>query len=443
MIHQDKFTFFALFALLVAASGGILFGYHTAILSGILSSVKAEFSLSVFKEGILVSTVLLGGLIGALFAGVAADRWGRKKVLLATAVLFCIGTLIQAISYGNTELLIGRLMTGIAVGVSSVVSPLYLAEIAPPHNRGSFVAAYQLFVAGGILLAYGVNFAIEQHSNWRIVFYFGLIPSLLQFMCLFFIPETPSWLMRQKNNISALGSLEHLRKDTEWVNHLEEMKKTADSQNKEQAKQLLEPHLKRLLFIGLFLSIFQQITGVNTVFYYAPKIFSQGSGTSHTALLVTLVIGIINFLSTILSVLFLDKLGRRLFLLAGTLAMIIGQILLIFTTSSPLIGILGALIYVFGFAIGLGPILWVLLSEIYPLRIRGKAMGLALFANWLFNYLISLTFLSLLEKLGLSGAFILYAFISVLCFIFIYFFIPETKGKSLEEIEQLASEGHL
>ena len=440
MLYKDRPTVFALFVVLVVAGGGLLFGYHTAILSGILSAVTEDFSLTLLDEGILVSIVLLGGLVGALFAGAAADRWGRKKVLLATALLFCIGTLIQAAAFSYITLFSGRFLTGVAVGISSVVSPIYLAEVAPPHHRGSFVSAYQLAVAAGILLAYALNLAFAK-STWHIVFYLGFVPSFVQFIGLFFIEETPGWLMRHSKNGLAVESLEHLRRDTDWEKHLPEMKAIAAPRKKGKVKQLMQPHLKRLLFIGLILSIFQQITGVNTVFYYAPKIFAKGSEASQTALIVTLVIGIANLLSTIVSVAFLDKLGRRIFLLAGIAAMIIGQILL--TLHSPIIGITGAIIFVIGFAIGLGPILWVLLSEIYPLRIRGKAMGLALFANWLFNYIISLTFLFLLGSLGMSGTFILYAILSILCFIFVYLFVPETKGKSLEEIELLASEGRL
>jgi SP family galactose:H+ symporter-like MFS transporter len=437
MFHQDRFTPFAFFALLVAASGGLLFGYHTVILAGILDHVKSEFKLSDLDQGFLVSVVLLGGLVGALFAGSAADRWGRKKILVLTAALFCIGTLIQATSYTYLMLFCGRFLTGIAVGISSVVSPVYLAEVAPPHRRGSFVSTYQLLVAGGILLAYAIDFVFEQHSDWRLVFYIGFIPSFLQLMCLFFIPETPGWLLSQMKTTTAIDSLKHLREDKDWVGHLGEMEQVADPQK----KMKLEPHLKRLLVIGLLLSIFQQITGVNTVFYYAPKIFAKEATAS--PLLVTLVIGVAGFLSTILSIIFLDRLGRRVFLLAGVSAMLFGQILLIFSVYSPLLGIIGALSYVVGFAIGLGPILWVLLSEIYPLHIRGRAMGIALFANWLFNYLISLTFLLLLNKLGFSGTFGLYSIFSILCLLFVYFFIPETKGKSLEEIEILAREGKL
>jgi sugar porter (SP) family MFS transporter len=436
MLHQDRFTLFALFVLIVAAGSGLLFGYHTVILTGILNTIQTKFSLSVLDESILVSLILLGGLVGALFSGAAADRWGRKTILIFTAAIFCISTLSQAVSTTYVELLGGRFLTGIAVGIASVVSPLYLAEIAPPHFRGGFICTYQLMVAGGILLAYAMNLIFDM-SSWRSVFYIGLIPSLLQLILLFLIPETPSWLMRHSKEDSAVDTLAHLREDTEWKEHLSEMKKTAAPRTQGKIKQILQPHLKRLIVIGLLLSIFQQITGVNTVFYYAPKIFSK-----HSSLLITFIIGLANFLFTILSVLLLDRLGRRLFLLTGISLMLVGQILLTFS-AYPAAGMAGALIFVIGFAIGLGPITWVILSEIYPLKIRGKAMGLALFANWLFNYLVSLTFLLLMEKIGMGKTFACYGILSLLSLIFVYFYIPETKGKSLEEIEFLAAKGKL
>ena len=413
MINKDRITFFSLFILAVATCGGLLFGYHTAILSGVLSKVKDVFELSILDEGILVSIILLGGLVGALCAGGAADKWGRKKVLLATALIFSVGTLLQATAHSYPLLLAGRFFTGLGVGIASVVSPLYLAEIAPTQHRGSYVCIYQLLVAGGILLAYALNWGLAALDSWRIVFYIGIIPSAAQFMALFFVPETPAWLTDHATIENTV----------------------------EKPTVKVESHLKKLIIVGVLLSIFQQITGINTIIYYAPKIFAQSGENS--PLLITFIIGSVNFLFTILSVLFLDKLGRRLFLLTGISTMIIGQILLTLASWIPFAGVIGALIYVIGFALGLGPITWVFLSEIYPLHIRGKAMGLALFANWLFNYLISLTFLILMSKLGLSPTFMLYGILSLICLIFIYFYIPETKGKSLEEIEFLVKEGKL
>lgn len=267
-------------------------------------------------------------------------------------------------------------------------------------------------VAGGILLAYALNLGFATLSSWRTVFYIGVIPSAAQFIALFFIPETPAWLSRETAKVEA-----------------------------EKPTVRVESPIKKLILIGVLLSIFQQITGINTIIYYAPKIFAQAG--EHSPLLITFIIGTVNFLFTILSVLFLDKLGRRLFLLTGISIMIIGQILLTFASWIPFAGVIGALIYVIGFALGLGPIPWVFLSEMYPLHIRGKAMGLALFANWLFNYIVSLTFLILVHKLGLSTTFMLYGILSLICLIFVYFYIPETKGKSLEEIELLVKEGKL
>ncbi len=441
MINQERFSLYALFVLLVVTCGGLIFGYHTAVISGILSDLNTAFSLSTFDQGFLVSIVLLGGLIGSFFGGALADRFGRKKILIITALIYCAGAVIQAASHSYPELLLGRFLTGIGIGLTSVVGPLYLAEVAPPDFRGAFVSTYQLMLTAGILIAYAVDFLLEGKGNWQLVFYIALIPAVLQLIALFFIPETPGWLMRHSGVKRAEQSLDELREDNEWKEHIGEMEAVAAPKKKGRLKLLLKPHLKRLIVIGVLLSIFQQITGINTIIYYAPKIFS-GAG-ENISLLITLYIGVANFLFTFLSVFLIDKLGRRFFLLLGVSAMIVGQLLLILGENIPSLGITGVFIYIFGFAIGLGPITWVLLSEIYPLRIRGKAMGLAIFANWVFNYIVSLTFLMLIEYFGLGKTFMLYGFISLLCLLFIYFYIPETKGKSLEDIELLASKGDL
>lgn len=413
-VSLSKNPFFVLFAV---SLGGILFGYHTAALAGILSPFSAYFNLSLVDQGIAVSSVLLGGLAGALAAGIAADTWGRKKLLLATAFLFCLSTLIQALAPSYLLFLSGRFLAGVAVGLSSVVSPLYLGEVAPPTKRGSFVSTYQFMIALGILIAYAANMFFS--TQWRLVFYMGLIPAMVQLVSLFFINETPAWLVRS-SQIHAT--------------HQKDIAPTPSGNS----------HVKHLIIIGLLLSIFQQITGVNTVFYYAPKVLIEsGAVAAHHSLMATIALGIVNLAFTVVSILFLDRLGRRVFLLLGVLCMLLGQILLALSFTSNVMGIIGVLAYIIGFAIGLGPITWVILSEIYPLKVRSKAIGLALFANWSCNYLITLTFLLLLKKLGITGTFTLYAAISFICLLFIYFYIPETKGKSLEEIELLVKEGKI
>lgn len=444
MLHEEKFSTFSLFALLIGSSGGLLFGYNTTVASGILDHLKTFFTLSTFQEEILISLLILGGLAGALIAGWAADRYGRKKVLFATSLIFIAGNLIMAATSSYGIFLEGRFFTGIAVGLTSVVAPLYLAEISPPNYRGRFVSIFQLMVAAGILLAFGMNLLFAEKYSWRLVLYIGLIPAILQFLCLFFIPETPGWLMRDKKNKFAIETLDHLREDEEWREHLGEMKQTAAGKKAGKFPLFLQPHIRRIFFIGLFLGIFQQITGINTVFYYAPRIFSESASVSPQAsLLATFVAGALSFITTFFAVCFLDKIGRRILLLIGIFGMIIGQALLSFSFASAIAAMIGVMIFVISFAIGLGPVTWVVLSEIFPLKIRGKAIGFVLFANWLSNYIISLTFLTLVGAIGTSATFFVYGLLSFTALLFTYFFIPETKGKSLEEIEFMVTQGKL
>ena len=447
MLHEDRLSPFTLFVLLIASFGGILFGYHTAVISGVLTSVATTFKLSVLQQGFVVSTVLLGGLAGSIFAGQLADRLGRKMLMLITAIIFCISSLWLTFADSYTIFLTGRFISGVAIGFSAIVSPIYLGEIAPPRFRGRFVSLFQLMLGVGILLAYTINLLFALKYGWRLAFFISLIPAAIQLIGLFFLPETPAWLFSHHNKKKAAKTLKHLRENSEWKESLHEMK-TNEELETGIKESIWNPRFRLVIFIGLLLSIFQQITGINAVIYYAPKLFNSSQATStHQALLATLAVGIVNVVATIIALSFLDRLGRRLFLLIGVAGMLICQLLLSSAyAQQPVmegLALAGAMGFVAFFAIGLGPITWVILSEIFPLKIRGKAIGIALFANWLFNYIIAFTFLILIQKLGISGTFLLYGIITLAALFFIYFFIPETKGKSLEEIEAIVVKGKL
>lgn len=444
--RHDRFSAYALFVLFVGSWGGFMLGFHAASISGILPTLTDLFSLSVFQQGYLVSQLLLGGLVGSLAGGYLADGLGRKRTMLFTALLFIVGDWLQMVSHSYETLLWGRLIAGFAVGVISVVSPLYLAEIAPPHYRGRFVSLFQLMITLGILFAYQLNVFFASEEMWRNIFLVSLIAAACQFVTLFFSPESPAWLLRHKEKREAVDALKELRDDKEWKSHLPEMTRSADRASK-GLNSLWRPPLRRVVFVGVALSAFQQISGINAVIYYAPNIFTLTGGiSSDNALIATVIVGAVNSLATLGSVLFLDKLGRRKFLLIGVAIMLISQlgIILGFVMQNEFVAILAlvsVLAYVAGFAISLGPILWVVLSEIYPLKIRGQALGIALFVNWLTNYLVVLTFLIFINKMGIAGTFCLYGVITLITLIFIYRYIPETKGKSLEEIEEMVNRG--
>lgn len=444
MAHKQRLSRYMIFIVTIACLGGLLFGYHTAIISGALIFLSPIFNLSIAEQGVLVSSILLGALVGAFMGGYLADRLGRKWTIMLTAVLFILGSWITAESHSYFILLFGRVVSGIAVGVISVTAPLYLAEIAPPNHRGGIVSAYQLAITFGILGAYFINYVYAKKADWQEMFIIGSLPAAIQLLALFFIPESPGWLFKNGKSHLAIIVLERLRLDRDWKGHIDEMKHSASSRNKRGAWRLLfSSKLRTILFVGLFISAFQQITGINTIIYYAPRIF-QGAGytSAISATFATLSIGIINVLATLVSVWLLDRIGRRRLLLIGIAGMVMSLFSLVITSflRSSLIdemAVISLMCYVAFFAIGLGPITWVLLSEIYPLKVRGKAMALATFVNWFCNYFVSLTFPNLLISIGIGGAFLLYGLISVIAFWFVFRYVPETKGKSLEEIEQL------
>ncbi len=440
-VIKEKFTAYLLIAVITATLGGLLFGYFTAAISGALIFLAPAFHLDVFEQGVVVSLILIGCVFGAVIAGPCTEFVGRKKTLALSAALFIIGGCILAVCDSYTTLLIGRFISGLAVGITSLAAPLYISEISPPRYRGMFVSSYQLAITFGILLSFFVNYCFSASGSWRWMFAIGILPALLQMIALFFVAETPPWLFKQGLEEKAIGILQKLRHGKNWMNQIDAMKSVASPHKTGTWKTLFSPKLRFVLIIGFLLSVFQQITGINTVIYYAPKIFEiAGFPSATSALVATLGVGIVNFLVTILSVYLLDRVGRRSLLLVGALGMAVSLLVLAFAffVSTPFIdkiAVLSLMAYVSFFAIGLGPVTWVLLSEIYPLKVRSKAMSTAIFANWGFNYLVSLTFLDLIQGLKAQGTFLLFAVISLIAFWFIHRFIPETRGKSLEEIE--------
>jgi SP family galactose:H+ symporter-like MFS transporter len=398
-------------SVLTASLGGFQFGYNTAIISGAILFLRKEFSLSSTLEGLVVSMILIGALLGASIAGMCADTWGRRKTLGLTAILFLVGALWSAYAPSISALLLGRSIQGIALGTVSLAAPLYLAEIAPAEKRGRYVSANQLAITIGILASYICNYAWASSQNWRSMLGFAAFPALLQLLGLFFISESPSW---------------EKKKNTSW-------------------KLLLTPRFRRPLFIGVFLSIFQQITGINAVIYFAPSIFQDaGFSSASGAILATVGIGIINVIATTFSLWLLDRVGRRPLLLWGLGGMVASLLILssaFFIQSEVIdtIAIASLTAYVASFALGMGPVPWLIISEIYPLEIRGRAMSLATLANWFSNFLIAFTFLDLAATLTSGGVFLLFAATGAAAILFTWKFIPETKGLALEEIAKKIS----
>lgn len=432
----------------VAAIGGLLFGYDTAVIAGAIGSIQTKFELSPALTGWAASSAIWGCIVGVILAGILSDKFGRKKVLILSALLFAISAIGSSIPDNLTQFVIARLIGGVGVGIASMLSPMYISEIAPAKIRGTLVTLYQLAIVLGINLIYFINFIIsgsgsEQwniNTGWRIMLGSEVIPALLFLILLFFIPESPRWLASKGKIDSATSILNKLNGKEKAEKLLEEIEESF-LEEKGNFKELFQPGLKMAIIIGMFLALFSQITGINAIIYYAPEIFkSVGFGTE-SAMLQTVIIGVVNTLFTFVALAFIDKLGRRTLLLWGITGMIIclggvGFLFYLDLSSGPwlLLFILG---FIASFAMSLGPIPWVLIAEIFPTKIRGVAMSISILMVWLGVVLITQLTPMLLE--GIGGAFTFWLFMvnAIILLIFTYKMIPETKGKTLEEISQI------
>jgi sugar porter (SP) family MFS transporter len=433
----------------ITATGGLLFGYDTGVISGALLFIRQDFApLSPFMEGIIVSTLLVGAVAGALSGGPLSDRFGRRPTVLLAAVIFGLGALAVAFAPSVALIVVGRFLLGLGVGLASMIVPLYIAEIAPADRRGALVSLNQLMITIGILASYIVGVIFTPIEGWRYMFGVALIPALVLGIGMFTLPESPRWLFNVGQTERARRVLSRSRSQEEVeleFREMEEIKRAEEEQEGDRVGyvELLSPYVRPALIIGIGLAIFQQITGINTVIYYAPTIlqgvgFSEGGAIAATAL----GVGVVNVGFTILAVRIIDRAGRRPLLIIGLIGMVISLALLgvVFATGGAggAAGLLATVclgLYIASFAISLGPVFWLMISEIYPLNIRGKAMSVASLANWGSNWLVALTFPVLLATLGGAGSFWLFAVMGIVAWFFVYFRVPETKGKTLEEIE--------
>lgn len=437
---QKDGVYTCFFYALVASIGGLLFGYNTSVIAGALLFLGKDFGLYTFGKELIVSTILIGALFGALFGGIVTDQ-GRKNALFVTCGLYALGTILFITAQSFPVILLARFIGGLGLGLSSLSVPLYIAEISPPQNRGSLVSLNQLAITVGILIGYIFNYVFSPYESWRAMVGIQFIFILFFVVLLFKIPETPSYL-------ASLGRLEVAKKLREKLGHKEKTEegviatKKEEKEKKSDLRRLLKKPLSYPFIIGVGLSIFQQITGIGTVIYYAPHIFIKaGFASSEATIIATLVLGIINVLMTLLAILLIDIVGRRPLLLVGLggMAVSLATLATLFKLDAEYIGI-GSVIclfcYISFFAIGIGPVAWLIISEIFPLEIRGKAMGIACSANWICGFIVSISFLTLLETLTTSYTFYLYTLISIFGAAFVYFFVFETKGKTFAEIQK-------
>ena len=425
----------------VAALGGLLFGFDTGVISGAIHFIKVEFYLNAYQEGFAVSSLMIACVIGALFAGPIADWTGRKKVLILCAVLFTISTILSALPRSFTELVIARFIGGMGVGMASVVSPMYIAEIAPAKIRGRLVALNQLAIVVGILLSYFSNWLLVDTgiNNWRYMLVAEILPAITFLMGLFFIPESPRWLTKEGLEKEALDVLNVVAGAANADHELQEVKKSL-AEKRTSLKELLHPSLRRVLIVGILFSLFAHITGIDTIIYYGPIIFLESGFKTDSALLASVIIGITNLIFTFVGMAMVDKAGRRFLLLVGIAGMGISMTLVGLCMQSDMISakwtLLWIMTYIASFAMSIGVVIWVYLSEIYPTRVRGQALSVATMVLWLGNVILTQLFPIMMERFS-GGTFYIFSFICLLAFIFTWTMVKETRGVSLEEIEKI------
>ena len=439
---------------LVAALGGFLFGFDTAVISGTVSLVKHDFNLDAIYEGWFVSCALLGCIIGVGVSGKLSDKYGRKIVLILSAVLFLASAVGCMLSASFTVLVLFRLIGGLGIGVASMVSPLYISEFSPSRYRGMMVSLYQLALTVGIVVAYFSNAYLLGHANdtfdnrglqlifsngvWRAMLGLGALPAAIFLVSLFLVPESPRWLLLKGDEKTAINTLIKIDGEDNAYRELRDFK-LQDNQESASLKQLFTPVYRKALWIGLLLPFLSQVCGINAVIYYGPRILEQAGFTLNNALGGQVTIGLVNVVFTFVAIFTVDKWGRRPLLFVGvggavTSLIIIGTLFILGITSGPWI-LIFILAFIACFAFSFGPVCWVVIGEIFPNAIRGKAMALATLSLWVGNFFVGQLTPVMLEGIGSAGTFWLFALCCSPALWITWKLIPETKGKSLEMIE--------
>ena len=453
---------YLVFLSVVAALGGFLFGYDTAVISGTIAQVTEQFGLDALQQGWYVGCALIGSIIGVLFAGILSDKFGRKSTMILSAILFSTSAIGCAVSTDFNQLVIYRIIGGVGIGVVSIISPLYISELAVAQYRGRLVSLYQLAVTIGFLGAYLVNYQLLGYSTsnpdivtgwwslifvtevWRGMLGMEILPALLFFIIIFFIPESPRWLILKGREEKATNILERIYTSSkEALFQLTETKSVLSSESKSEWKLLLQPGIRKAVIIGVCIAVLGQFMGVNAVLYYGPSIFENAGLSGGDSLFYQVLVGLVNTLTTVLALVIIDKVGRKKLVYYGVSGMVISLVLIatyfIYGESwgiSSIFLLIFFLFYVFCCAVSICAVVFVLLSEMYPTRVRGFAMSIAGFALWIGTYLIGQLTPWMLQNLTPAGTFILFAIMCVPYMLIVWKLVPETTGKSLEEIER-------
>jgi MFS transporter, SP family, galactose:H+ symporter len=426
----------------VAALGGLLFGYDTGVISGAILFITKDFDLPTRLQAFTISVVLVGCMAGSLIAGSIADRAGRRRTLLLAGIVFLVGALGSAFAPNEPVLLAARLVVGLGIGFSSVVAPLYISEVAPAPNRGALVSLYQFAITVGILGAYLIDYGFAAAGQWRWMLGLAVVPSLVLIGGMLPLPESPRYLFKLGIDGKARDELQRIYDDAAAAEQEEQSIRESLQTKSAGFEAFSKPAVRMALFIGIALAVLQQITGINTVIYYGPQIFQMaGIASASGSILAQTFVGTVNSLMTLVAIFFVDRIGRKPLLYAGLAGMFLALATMAIAFARPhLSGSLGTIalvsmmVYVGCFAFSLGPIVWLLISEIFPLQVRGLGMSLSTLANWVGNFLVSQFFLTMVEGLGRSVTFSIYAVLCVVTILFVRAMVPETKRELLERI---------
>ncbi len=426
----------------IAALGGLLFGYDTGVISGAILFISKQFALDNRLQAFTISVVLIGCIGGSAVSGSVADRTGRRPTLFGAGVIFLLGALLSALAGNEAILLCGRFVVGLGIGLSSVVAPLYISEVAPAPVRGALVSLYQFAITIGILAAYLVDYLLAGGAQWRWMLGLAVIPSLILMVGMIRMPESPRYLFKIGREPLAREELQRIYDDEsaserEEASILESLKVRRGG-----LLALLSPAIRPALFIGVVLAVLQQITGINSVIYYGPRIFEMaGVGSDAASILAQSLVGAVNCGMTLVAIFFVDRIGRKPLLYAGLSGMFVALSVMAYAFSQPhlsgslaAIALVSMMVYVGCFAFSFGPILWLLIAEIFPLPVRGTGMSVSTLANWAGNFAVSQSFLTMVERLGSPVTFGVYAVLCIVTIVFVRAMVPETKQELLEQV---------
>jgi len=427
----------------IAGLGGILYGYDMGIIAAALIFVRDSFRLSTRMEEVVVSVVLIGAMLGALVGGSIADRIGRRATLVWGGGIFIVGSILAPLSPNVAALIVARALLGIAIGFTSVTAPVYISELAPPQSRGTLIGLYQFALTAGIVLSNVVGYLLAAQQGWRLMFGIGAVPAALFLILILTLPESPRWLFAQNRLAEAQSVLKNYTDEAGARALLEDIRTALLAKVDKRWRALWGPAVRKSLLIAVGFTVLQQVTGINTIIYYGPQIFAlAGISSNKSAIFATLIVAVTNMLATIIALVLVDRVGRKPLLYAGLGGMTFSLFLLAyafhnqaaFGASPGIVATLCLMVYITCFAFSMGPIAWILASEVFPLQVRGRGIAAATLGSGASNFLVSITFLSLIKAAGNALTFIIYGVFCIITLLFVRFVVPETKGRELESI---------